>query len=99
VATAAGKQAAAQWRRLAACSAETHLGLIVFFRFPRPPNASSTRPAQRRPAGDGQEEFCYYMLLAQVVSRVSGESFEHFTKARLFEPLGMEHTHFRNDHG
>ena len=39
------------------------------------------------------------MLLAQVVSRVSGESFEHFTKARLFEPLGMEHTHFRNDHG
>src|ERR1700732_980898 len=39
------------------------------------------------------------MLPAQVVSRVSGESFEKFTQARIFEPLGMTHTHFRNDHG
>ena len=40
-----------------------------------------------------------YMLLAQVVSHVSGEPFEQFTKARIFEPLGMAHTHFRSDHG
>ncbi len=40
-----------------------------------------------------------YMLLAQVVSRVSGQSFPQFTMTRLFQPLGMEHTHFRNNHG
>ncbi len=40
-----------------------------------------------------------YMLLAQVVSHVSGEPLGKFTQARIFQPLGMAHTHFRNDHG
>jgi CubicO group peptidase (beta-lactamase class C family) len=40
-----------------------------------------------------------YMLLAQVVGRLSGQSFPDFAMARLFQPLGMKHTHFRSDHG
>ncbi|MGO9602610.1 MAG: serine hydrolase domain-containing protein [Candidatus Binataceae bacterium] len=40
-----------------------------------------------------------FMLLAQVVSRLSGQSFPDFAMARLFQPLGMKHTHFREDHG
>jgi CubicO group peptidase (beta-lactamase class C family) len=40
-----------------------------------------------------------YMLLAQVISRLSGQSFPDFAMARLFQRLGMKHTHFRQDHG
>jgi CubicO group peptidase (beta-lactamase class C family) len=39
-----------------------------------------------------------YTLLAQVVKRVSGQSFREFTTARIFQPLGMKQTHFRDDH-
>ncbi len=39
-----------------------------------------------------------YTLLAQIVKRVSGQSFREFTTARIFEPLGMRNTHFRDDH-
>lgn len=39
-----------------------------------------------------------YTLLAQVVKRVSGQSFREFTDARIFRPLGMASTHFRDDH-
>jgi CubicO group peptidase (beta-lactamase class C family) len=39
-----------------------------------------------------------YTLLAQVVKRVSGQSFREFTSARIFQPLGMKETHFRDDH-
>jgi CubicO group peptidase (beta-lactamase class C family) len=38
-----------------------------------------------------------FTLLAQIVARVSGESFRHFTTERIFEPLGMKSTHFRDD--
>jgi len=38
-----------------------------------------------------------YTLLAQVVARASGRSFRDFTTARIFEPLGMKSTHFRDD--
>jgi CubicO group peptidase (beta-lactamase class C family) len=38
-----------------------------------------------------------YTLLAQIVARVSGESFRSFTAARIFAPLGMKNTHFRDD--
>ncbi|MEX2281850.1 MAG: serine hydrolase domain-containing protein [Gemmatimonadota bacterium] len=38
-----------------------------------------------------------YNLLAVVVDRVSGLSFAEFSKKRLFEPLGMTHTQWRND--
>src|ERR1700722_13508024 len=39
-----------------------------------------------------------YTLLAQIVKRVSGQSFREFTTSRIFEPLGMRSTHFRDDH-
>lgn len=49
------------------------------------------------------EEFSYsnggYFLLAQIVERVSGMSFNEFTRTNLFEPLGMDDTHFHDDPG
>ena len=39
-----------------------------------------------------------YTLLAQIVKRVSGKTFREFTTSRVFEPLGMKSTHFRDDH-
>jgi YD repeat-containing protein len=39
-----------------------------------------------------------FTLLAQVVKHVSGQSFRAFTGNRIFSPLGMSHTHFRDDH-
>ena len=39
-----------------------------------------------------------YTLLAQIVKRVSGQSLREFTKARIFGPLAMKSTHFRDDH-
>ena len=48
------------------------------------------------------EDFIYcntgYTLLAQVVDRVSGQSLREFTTSRVFQPLGMKSTHFRDDH-
>jgi CubicO group peptidase (beta-lactamase class C family) len=38
-----------------------------------------------------------YTLLAQIVARVSGRSFRSFTTERIFAPLGMKNTHFRDD--
>ncbi len=39
-----------------------------------------------------------YTLLAIIVKRVSGMSFREFTTKNIFEPLGMAHTFFRDDH-
>ena len=39
-----------------------------------------------------------YNLSAIIVSRVSGMSFAAFTRQRIFEPLGMSHTSWRDDH-
>lgn len=39
-----------------------------------------------------------YNLAAIIVDRVSGMSLADFTKARIFEPLGMTHTSWRDDH-
>lgn len=51
------------------------------------------------PPGD---EFLYsntgYALLAIVVQRASGQSLRDFAAARIFKPLGMTHTEFRDDH-
>lgn len=51
------------------------------------------------PPGD---EFLYsntgYALLAIVVKRASGQSLRDFADARIFKPLGMTHTVFRDDH-
>ncbi|MFC1651330.1 serine hydrolase domain-containing protein [Candidatus Latescibacterota bacterium] len=39
-----------------------------------------------------------FTLLAVVVERVTGKSFREFTTERIFRPLGMENTHFHDDH-
>jgi CubicO group peptidase (beta-lactamase class C family) len=39
-----------------------------------------------------------YNLAAIIVARVSGLSFAEFCRQRLFEPLGMTHTSWRDDH-
>lgn len=48
------------------------------------------------------KEFAYsntgYTLLGLIVKRVSGSSLAAFSKARIFEPLGMHHTHFQDDY-
>jgi CubicO group peptidase (beta-lactamase class C family) len=51
------------------------------------------------PPGD---QFLYsntgYVLLSIVVRRASGESLRDFAASRIFTPLGMTHTEFRDDH-
>jgi CubicO group peptidase (beta-lactamase class C family) len=48
------------------------------------------------------DEFLYcntgYILLAEVVARVSGQSFAEFADAKIFKPLGMTNTHCHDDH-
>jgi len=39
-----------------------------------------------------------YTLMGIIVKRVSGMSLREFTTKSIFEPLGMTHTHFRDDH-
>ena len=39
-----------------------------------------------------------YTLMGLIVKRVSGMSLREFTTKNIFEPLGMMHTHFRDDH-
>jgi CubicO group peptidase (beta-lactamase class C family) len=39
-----------------------------------------------------------YNLAATIVARVSGQTFAEFTRKRIFEPLGMERTSWRDDH-
>lgn len=39
-----------------------------------------------------------YLLLAHIVKRVSGQSLREFAAARVFGPLGMQDTHFHDDH-
>src|SRR5688500_8355328 len=39
-----------------------------------------------------------YNLAAILVGRVAGTSFADFTKARIFDPLGMKDTSWRDDH-
>ena len=39
-----------------------------------------------------------YWLLSQLVKRTSGLSLREFAAEKIFEPLGMENTHFHDDH-
>jgi CubicO group peptidase (beta-lactamase class C family) len=39
-----------------------------------------------------------YNLLAEIVARVTGEPFADWMEANVFEPLGMNSTHFQADH-
>jgi CubicO group peptidase (beta-lactamase class C family) len=52
-----------------------------------------------RPGGQHMYSNTGYTLLAQIVKRVSGTSFREFTTARIFQPLGMSRTHFRDEFG
>ena len=48
------------------------------------------------------EEFVYcnsgYWLLGQIVNEVTGSSMAEFADEEIFTPLGMENTHFHDDH-
>jgi CubicO group peptidase (beta-lactamase class C family) len=48
------------------------------------------------------EQYLYcnsgYTLLAEIVSRVSGQPFTDWTRENIFKPLGMTSTHFHIDH-
>lgn len=48
------------------------------------------------------DQFMYsntgYMLLAEIVARVSGQTFAEFTRERIFTPLGMTNSRFVDDH-
>lgn len=39
-----------------------------------------------------------YTLMGLIVKQVSGLTLREFTTKNIFEPLGMTHTHFRDDH-
>ena len=39
-----------------------------------------------------------YVLLGEIVGRVTGQSLREFARAEFFDPLGMPHTHFHDDH-
>jgi CubicO group peptidase (beta-lactamase class C family) len=39
-----------------------------------------------------------YFLLSQIVKRVSGKTLRQFAAERIFQPLGMQVTHFHDDH-
>lgn len=39
-----------------------------------------------------------YWLLGQIVNKVSGMNMAEFAQKEIFEPLGMNNTHFHNDH-
>src|SRR6185437_14686434 len=39
-----------------------------------------------------------YVVLGEIVRRVSGESLARFAADEIFKPLGMTHTHFQDDH-
>lgn len=48
------------------------------------------------------DEYLYsnsgYWLLGQIVNKVAGMNMAEFAKKEIFEPLGMNNTHFHNDH-
>lgn len=48
------------------------------------------------------QEYSYsnsgYNLLAVIVARVSGMSFADFSRTRIFQPLGLDHTQWRDDY-
>jgi CubicO group peptidase (beta-lactamase class C family) len=39
-----------------------------------------------------------YTLLAEIISRVSGQSFSSYANEKIFRPLGMSHTQFYENH-
>ena len=39
-----------------------------------------------------------YTLMAEIIERVTGQSFREWTRTTLFDALGMKDSHFRDDH-
>lgn len=39
-----------------------------------------------------------YFLLSQIVKKASGKSLREYAAKKIFQPLGMTHTHFHDDH-
>lgn len=50
------------------------------------------------PGSEWQYSNSGYFLLSLVVKQASGQSLRKFAQSRIFEPLGMAHTHFHDDH-
>ncbi len=48
------------------------------------------------------EDYLYcnsgYFLLGQIVEKITGQNLREFAQERIFQPLGMENTHFHNNH-
>jgi len=51
-----------------------------------------------KPGTDWSYSNSNYTLLAEIVKTVSGQSLRQFTDSAIFKPLGMTHTHFRDDY-
>lgn len=49
------------------------------------------------------ERYCYcnsgYTLMAMLIKELTGKSIREFADERIFKPLGMDHTFYRDDHG
>jgi CubicO group peptidase (beta-lactamase class C family) len=47
------------------------------------------------------DEYLYsnsgYFLLSQIIARVTGQSLREYAAEKIFQPLGMSHTHFHDD--
>ncbi len=52
---------------------------------------------QNEPGGEWNYNNTGYVLLAEVIARVSGQPFEQFLAERIFQPLGMSSTVIRAD--
>ena len=50
------------------------------------------------PGSDWQYSNSGYFLLSLVVKQVSGKSLKDFAAENIFQPLGMAHSQYRNDH-
>ena len=59
--------------------------------------ASRQRGLNFRPGAEFLYTNTNYALSAMIVERVSGVSLQQFTARRLFQPLGMSHTRWRED--
>lgn len=57
---------------------------------------------QKAPNFDPGDEYLYsnsgYFLLSVIVKRATGHSLREYAQQNIFQPLGMEHTHFHDDY-
>ncbi len=65
--------------------------------FPRAAHLLARRPLDYRPGGGFQYSDTGFILLGEVVRRVTGERLDHYLQRVLFEPLGLQDTMFNPD--